>query len=204
MHYLIDGHNLVASLPDIDLSDPDDEAKLVEKLRRWTAASSKRRVTVIFDAGLPAGLSHGLSGGPIKAVFAPGNATADDLIIQRIRNVTNVQGYAVVTSDHAVIRVAQQRRMTVIRSQAFAQEMQREIEQRRSGGKKRARTGESNMSPAELEEWLNLFGGEPPARSKAQPPKGKKKIRPAAPPPAAEDDDDEELQEWLRLFGYDE
>lgn len=204
MHYLIDGHNLIASLPDIDLSDPDDEAKLVEKLRRWTAASAKRRVTVIFDAGLPAGVSHGLSGGPIKAIFAPNNQTADDLIIQRIGNVTNVQSYVVVTSDHAVIRVAQQRRIQVIRSQTFAQDMQREIDQRRSSGKKRSRTAESNMSPAELDEWMALFGGEPPAKPKSAAPKGKKKIRPAAPLPSVEDEDDEELQEWLRLFGYDE
>ncbi len=204
MHYLIDGHNLIAGLPDIDLSDPDDEAKLVEKLRRWTAASAKRRVTVIFDAGLPAGVSHGLSSGPIKAIFAPNNKTADDLLIQRIRNVTNVQGYAVVTSDHAVIRVAQERRMQVIRSQTFGLDMQREIDQRRSGGKKPSRTAESNMSPAELDEWLELFGGEPPAKPKKQAPKGKKKIRPVAAPPPAEGDDDEELKEWLRLFGYDE
>lgn len=202
MHYLIDGHNLIASLPDIDLSDPDDEAKLVEKLRRWTAANSKRRVTVVFDAGLPGGVSRNLSSGPIKAIFAPAGTTADDLLIQRINNITKVQGYAVVTSDHAVVRVANQRRMTVIRSQAFAADMQAELAQRRAGGKQRPAAAEANMSPAELEEWLALFGGEPPpSSSKPRPPKSKKKARPAAPPPSEEDDD---LDQWLRLFGYED
>ena len=31
--------------------DPDDEAKLVQLLRRWTAADARRKVTVIFDGG---------------------------------------------------------------------------------------------------------------------------------------------------------
>ncbi len=32
MHYLIDGHNLIAQISDISLDDPDDEAKLVLRL----------------------------------------------------------------------------------------------------------------------------------------------------------------------------
>ena len=33
MPYLIDGHNLIACLPDISLDDPNDEAQLVNKLK---------------------------------------------------------------------------------------------------------------------------------------------------------------------------
>ena len=52
MHYLIDGHNLIARTPGLSLADPDDEAKLSALLRRWAAADPRRKVTVIFDAGL--------------------------------------------------------------------------------------------------------------------------------------------------------
>jgi hypothetical protein len=34
MPFLIDGHNLIGALPDLDLDDPDDEARLVERLQR--------------------------------------------------------------------------------------------------------------------------------------------------------------------------
>ncbi len=37
MPFLIDGHNVIAALRDIDLDDPDDEAKLVMKLRAWSS-----------------------------------------------------------------------------------------------------------------------------------------------------------------------
>ena len=42
MPYLIDGHNLIAKLPDIDIADPNDEAKLVTRLRGFAAKTSKQ------------------------------------------------------------------------------------------------------------------------------------------------------------------
>ena len=38
MHYLIDGHNLIARVPGLSLADPDDEVKLLQLLKRWAAA----------------------------------------------------------------------------------------------------------------------------------------------------------------------
>ena len=42
MPVLIDGHNLIAKLPGIHLDDPDDEERLVERLRRYQARTGKR------------------------------------------------------------------------------------------------------------------------------------------------------------------
>ncbi len=69
MHYLIDGHNLIAKLPDVNLSDPDDEIQLVLKLRQWTAVSAKRVVTVFFDGGIPGGHNVNLSNAQVKVIF---------------------------------------------------------------------------------------------------------------------------------------
>ena len=60
MPFLIDGHNVIAALPDIDLEDPHDEAKLVLKLRAWTG-QARRKAIVIFDGGIPGGYSTTLS-----------------------------------------------------------------------------------------------------------------------------------------------
>ena len=62
MAYLIDGHNLIGQLPDLSLNDPNDEAKLVQKLIGF-AARQQKRVVVVFDSGLPGGKSR-LSTGP--------------------------------------------------------------------------------------------------------------------------------------------
>ena len=71
MHYLIDGHNLIAKLPDISLDDPNDEIELILRLKSWASASPKRKVTVYFDGGLPGGIEQRLSTSDIKVIFAP-------------------------------------------------------------------------------------------------------------------------------------
>ena len=53
MNYIIDGHNLIAKLPGLDLSMPDDEQRLIEVLMRFGRAGS-HRIEVYFDAA-PAG-----------------------------------------------------------------------------------------------------------------------------------------------------
>jgi predicted RNA-binding protein with PIN domain len=203
MNYLIDGHNLIARTPGLSLSDPDDEAKLARLLRRWALADPRRRVTVIFDAGLPGGESHHLSGGGVKAVFAPANRSADELLIRRIEQIKNPAEFVVVSSDRAVA-AAQRRRVAVQRSEAFAADM---LADRTFGDKSKPppeRPDAPAMSDDEMREWLALFGPEPetkprPARKPAPPP-------PAAPPkkPRKERDDADDLDEWLRLFGYKE
>ncbi|MFW6184787.1 MAG: NYN domain-containing protein, partial [Chloroflexota bacterium] len=120
MHYLIDGHNLIAHMDDIDLSDPDDEAQLILRLRQWVAAGRKRRVTVYFDAGLPGGRSPHFSGGPIEVIFASSGQEADDLLRRKIRQVHNPPEYTLVSSDRQVQEAAQQRQMPLLDAASFA------------------------------------------------------------------------------------
>jgi uncharacterized protein len=71
MIYLIDGHNLIGKMPDISLSDPDDEEQLALRLRQWAAENKSRQVIVIFDRGVLSGLARRLSNQQVKAFFAP-------------------------------------------------------------------------------------------------------------------------------------
>ena len=201
MNYLIDGHNLIARTPGLSLADPHDEAKLTQLLKRWALADARRKVTVIFDGGLPAGEARHLSGAGVKAIFAPGNTTADALLIRRIEQIKNPAEFTVVSSDGAVAGAAQRRRVAVQRSEAFATAMLEDRHFTGKANKPAAERPEPDMSPNELQEWLTLFGPEPetkPARPtrKAPPP-------PAQPPPKKpKKDEDDDLDEWLRLFGY--
>jgi predicted RNA-binding protein with PIN domain len=157
MHYLIDGHNLIAVLPDISLEDPEDEAKLVLLLRSWTAAGAKRRVTVIFDGGLPGGLARGLSSSAVQVVFASAGKPADNLLISRIHQVRNPAEFTLVSSDREVTSVAKARRMPHMASQEFA----RRLLQTRQTGNRLSDNEKPELNEEDIADWLRLFGDLP-------------------------------------------
>ncbi len=159
MHYLIDGHNLIARLSDIRLSDADDEEQLVRRLQQWMAAGRKRRVTLYFDGGLPGGPAPHLSRGALKVIFASAGREADSLLIQRIRKVRNPPEFTLVSSDRAIVAAAQARGMPVTDAATFAQMMEEERGRRAAGDTKPWAKQEPAMDERELAEWLKLFGG---------------------------------------------
>lgn len=178
MHYLIDGHNLIAKIPDINLNDPNDEVELILRLKSWAAASPKRKVTVYFDGGLPGGIEQRLSTSDIKAIFAPEGTTADSLIIKRIRKIQNPPEYTLVTSDQQIITAAQKHRLGHLRSEAFAAQMGQDKQKRISSPPPPSETDDPKISASEVSEWLALFGPEPelprkPKIQKQNPPKNR-------------------------------
>jgi hypothetical protein len=176
MHYLIDGHNLIARLEDLALDDPDDEAKLVLRLRSWTAASKKRRVTVIFDSGLPGGKSRRLSTSRVTVLFATSGQTADDLLIRRINQLQDPAAFTLVSSDRAVIAAAHKRRMPVLLAEKFASQLpgerpQAPIPRGETDEQKPAiaRRETPELSEDEINEWLELFGPAPERKPPTSP-----------------------------------
>jgi len=150
MPLLIDGHNLIAKLPGISLDDPHDEAKLVERLRRYRAHTGKR-ITVVFDGGVPAGWSADLSGGGITVIFAAPGKPADRIIIERIRRSRNPRNLVVISSDREVMAVAEECGARVVPAESFAATLNTPppaIEERT----------DVKLSPVEVEEWLHIFG----------------------------------------------
>ncbi|MDX1615481.1 MAG: NYN domain-containing protein [Candidatus Promineifilaceae bacterium] len=213
MHYLIDGHNLIAQMQGIDLADPDDEAQLVLLLRGWVAAGKKRFVTVIFDGGLPGGLSRRLSSGGVRVRFAPSDMTADQLLISRVRQARNPSAFTLVSADREVRAAAIARKMPVLDSAAFAQQMEEE-RQMRQEPPPAAPEPKPLLSETEVQEWLELFGEAPPPERTVdkQPPSAAPRPRKRRPARAPEPEDPatlkrssrrlrpDEVDEWLRLF----
>jgi predicted RNA-binding protein with PIN domain len=152
MPYLIDGHNLIAQMPGMTLADPDDEAQLVLKLRRFSARK-RLKITVIFDHGIPGGWSRDLSTGPVKVVFAGSHSNADRVILERIREAAKPRDIQLVTSDRELRREAEARRVEVITSQEFALMLVRP-----PPGKRRPDERENiKLSKDEVKEWMRLF-----------------------------------------------
>jgi len=150
MPLLIDGHNLIGRgrLPGLRLDDPDDEAKLVSRLRAYRVRTRKR-VTVVFDHGLPGGRSA-LSGGGVEVVFASGRRTADGILRERVRRARDPRGLTVVTSDNEVIAAVRAGGARVMRSEEFAAQL---------SAPSPADDGEKDvhLSAEEVEEWLEIF-----------------------------------------------
>ena len=155
MPYLIDGHNLIGQLRDLTLDDPNDEAKLVIKLRGF-AARTRKRLVVVFDSGLPGGKSP-LSNHPVEVVFASSPRNADRILMRRVEETPDPRNWILVSSDHQVQNAARRRGMKVISSTEFAPLLQTPQSNQRAKPDDKPLT-DVYVSPAEVEEWLRLFG----------------------------------------------
>ncbi|MBK6326458.1 MAG: NYN domain-containing protein [Chloroflexi bacterium] len=218
MHYIIDGHNLIGKMPDISLEDPDDEMRLVLRLKSWLAESKQRQVTLFFDGGVPGGHLNRLSSRNLQVIFAPSGQTADSLIMRHLKKLKNPGGYTLVTSDREIMRAAQALRIRFLQSEQFIERMgfvfaepKKEKDEERPLPVPPEKPADPKLNDAEVQEWLDLFGPVP-ERPKSKP-------RPAKPAPPAEpqkpqkparlrvvkDDEQDrleadEVEAWLKLF----
>jgi len=150
--YLIDGHNLIAQMPDLSLDDPNDEVKLVLRLRQF-AGRKNQSLTVVFDHGIPGGWSSGLSTGPVKVIFAGSHSNADRIIMERIREAKTPTNLKLVTSDGEIRRAGEARRVEVISAQEFVRTL---FKPPPSEPRRDARE-DVKLSRDEVKEWLRLF-----------------------------------------------
>jgi predicted RNA-binding protein with PIN domain len=154
MHWLIDGHNLIGQMPNLHLSDPNDEEILLEYLRRYRARTG-HQLTVVFDAGQSYRPATKKKQSGITVQFAPHGQTADRLITERVRRIKNPQAMIVVTSDRAVQQAAQQMGVRVVTAQEFS----RQLLNLSTAAKPSDEDVQANrqLSADEVEEWLSIF-----------------------------------------------
>ena len=156
MPLLIDGHNLIGKLPDIHLDDPNDEDKLIARLKAYVARTGKR-VTVVFD---PPKQSEWFAWSDdrfeqrnLTIIFATMGRKADDVIREHIAREKDKAGLIVVTSDAAVANFARQCGVSlanVRKSEEFAREM-------REATSAPAPAEKPVISKAEVDAWLRVF-----------------------------------------------
>lgn len=153
MTLLIDGHNLIGAgvFDDIRLSDEDDEAKLVARLKVWKSRY-RGKFVVIFDRGIPGGKDVTLSGAGVEVIFAADPTQADDLIRRRLRR--HAPGLTLVSNDEALLREAAVYRVTAWRGDEFVQRLSISAPEGPEAG-----TEENPaVSKSEVDEWLAVFG----------------------------------------------
>jgi predicted RNA-binding protein with PIN domain len=161
MPLLIDGHNLIGRLPDLHLSDPRDEEKLIARLKQYVARTG-RRVVVVFDPPRGGDPSSWFTDDRheyrnLTVIFAQAGRKADDVIRERVANEPDRQGLIVVTSDAAVAGFARQCGVRNIRaSERFGEELRATLVASTPKEKPSA-------SPADVDDWLKVFKEPGPA-----------------------------------------
>jgi predicted RNA-binding protein with PIN domain len=149
--YLIDGHNLIPTIPGFSLSEVDDEARLIDLLQVF-CQRERKNAEVFFDKA-PAGQARTQKTGRVTARFIHHSRTADAAIRERLAQLGNeAPNWTVVSSDRAVQSSARQVRAQVMPSAEFAKRLFA-----RSAGEKPAERPMQAISSQEVEEWLLLF-----------------------------------------------
>ena len=150
MPYLIDGHNLIPKVG-LRLDSFDDELELVAVLQEFSRLH-RRQVEVYFD-GAPADQAGTRSLGTIKAHFVRAGTTADVAIARRLKKLGRAaKNWTVVSSDRQVKSEAGAVHAEVLSSDEFAR-----LLQQTPRGQVSKPAADRKVSPAEVDEWLNIF-----------------------------------------------
>jgi predicted RNA-binding protein with PIN domain len=151
MPYLIDGHNLIGKLPGVALDDLDDEQALIEILQEFCQNTGKD-VEVYFDHSA-SGHARARVHGRVTARYVRSGETADQAIARRLKSLAHeAANWTVVSSDNQVAAAARRSRARVVASETFVGEL--------DGGSDEARGEEMQVSADEIDDWLEMFGGE--------------------------------------------
>jgi len=118
MPFIIDGHNLIGAMADIDLADPDDEEQLLVRLHAHVAEVHKT-IHIYFDRRAP-GERSTTRRGRVIAHFVDRTRTADDAIRDHVERLhREAANWTVVSSDHAVLNHARRHGARTLSSQEF-------------------------------------------------------------------------------------
>jgi len=151
MPYLVDGHNLIPKVG-LRLDSLDDEMQLVAVLQEFSRLHRKQ-VEVYFD-GAPADQAGTRGLGTVKAHFIRAGTTADAAITRRLKKLGRAaKNWTVVSSDKQVQAEARAARAEVLSSDEFAR-----LLQQIPRGEASKPAADRKVSPAEVDEWLKLFG----------------------------------------------
>jgi predicted RNA-binding protein with PIN domain len=155
MPIIVDGHNLIAKIPGLALNMIDDEIRLIQVLQDY-CRKRRKHIDIYFDMA-PPGQARSEKLGSVTAHFVREGMTADEAIQRRLAQLRRgARNWTVVSSDRQVQAAARAAHAQVIPSEDFAAR----VFQASRGQTTESGRDEVEMSDAELDEWLDIFGDE--------------------------------------------
>lgn len=154
MPYLIDGHNLIPKIPGLRLDAVDDEYRLVELLQEFCRLSRKK-AEVYFDQAAQGQVGQRRLG-IVSAYFVRVGQTADQAIAVRLQKMgRSARNWTVVSSDLSVREAARRAGANHLSSEEFATLLRNTLSPK--AGDESDKSSKIRLSPAEVEEWLEIF-----------------------------------------------
>ena len=156
MPFIIDGHNLLQSVQKVseDLAALSAE-RLCRIIGRYLKAVGEKG-EIVFDGTGPRDKSGFDNISDLEVSFAGPKTDADSVIEDRIRANTAPKRLTVVSTDRRLRDAARARRATVVKSQDFWYNVQKQLSRRK--GTKEPPEKRRGLTEGETERWLRLFG----------------------------------------------
>lgn len=156
MPFIIDGHNLIAQVPGLDLSDPDDEMQLIEILQQYGRLHRKGKIECYFDNAPFREGQYLQRFGQVQVYFVRQGSTADAAIEKRLAQLgKEARNWQVVSSDRRVQQAARAAGAKAVSSESFVQELRKVISTKGSRTKDADDAGK--LDEDEIRFWLDRF-----------------------------------------------
>jgi predicted RNA-binding protein with PIN domain len=156
MPLIIDGYNLLHSIHKINEdSDAISDIQLCRIVDIFLTQTGQKG-EIIFDGTGPPDKSKFDNTTKLEVFFAGPGGDADTVIENKIKASTAPKRLTIVSSDRRVLRAAQARRTTTIRSNVFWDNLKRQLN--RKAKPKEPAEKHRGLSESETEQWLKFFG----------------------------------------------
>ena len=153
---IIDGHNLLHSIREVDEgSESISDVQLCRIVGRYLKLIGEKG-EIIFDGTGPRDKSEFDNISNLEVLFAGQGTDADTVIEDKIRANTAPKRLTIVSSDRRLRKAAQIRKATVVKSQVFWNNLQRQLSRKKRIREPAAKR--QGLTESETKQWLEFFG----------------------------------------------
>lgn len=176
MSIIVDGYNYIGRSQELQLNDAGARDKVIYLMGQY-CARVKKSLTLIFDGNYFVHLANRKRRyGRVTVIYTSPIYTADDTIKKMVKNQESRRrkSLLVVSSDQDILQYAQSHGTQVLKSEEFERRIYQSLAKKKGIDRVNIR-----ISDQEVQEWLEIFGPDPPEEETTKPSrKTKSGVRP--------------------------
>ena len=154
--FIIDGHNLLHSIPEVDEGSKSiSDIQLCRIVGRYLKLIGEKG-EIIFDGTGPRDKSEFDNISNLEVFFAGLGTDTDTIIEDKIRANTAPKRLTIVSSDRRLRKAAQARKVTVMKSELFWNNLQKQLSRKK--GIREPAAKRQGLTDSETKQWLEFFG----------------------------------------------
>jgi len=154
--FIIDGHNLLHSIREVDEgSESISDVQLCRIVGRYLKLAGEKG-EIIFDGTGPRDKGGFDNISNLEVLFAGLGTDTDTIIEDKVRANTAPKRLTIVSSDRRLRKAAQATKATVVKSQVFWNNLQKQLSRKKRIREPAAKR--QGLSESETKQWLEFFG----------------------------------------------